>query len=161
MSRPIDSLHTLFSGNFHKPSAPSCVYVAALKNYKLIRKIGISQLPFREWRWGDEEYGNIHKQVIGTRLECWLVEQRILAQTERFWHCPKKLLRHRWPGFTELRRVGPHGFDKDKIKGMCDGIMVNIRRLGIKEYVNRYMPSDSRLEDLRQEWLAGPEIIFL
>ena len=154
MNRPVDSLPTLFSGNFHRSSAPSCVYVARLKRFRGIHKVGISQLPFRDWRWGDEEYGKVYKQVKGSRLECWLVEQRILHKTKHARCIPTVLEEQRWPGYTELRSLDAVGGGK-KLAFLAEGIMVNLRAKGIKTFVDEYLPSDLKWRDLRQQWLEA------
>ena len=154
MTQPADSLACLFSGNFHRPDAESCVYVAKLKRHRGIHKVGISQLPFREWRWGDEEYGKVYKQVKGTRLECWLVEQRILLKTLNARCCPDRLKLRRWPGYTELRSLAGVGGGQ-KLAHLAEGIMVNLRAKGIHAFVDEYLPSEKRWADLRKQWLEA------
>ena len=153
MNRPPDSLPCLFSGNFYKPSAPSCVYVARLKNFRGIHKVGMCQLPFRDWRWGDEEYGTICKQIKATRLECWLVEQRVLHKTKHAWACPKALQDKKWPGYTELRSLSATG--PLKLQRMAQGILINLQAKGIHAFVDEYLPSAPKWQALRQQWLEA------
>jgi hypothetical protein len=149
MDRVPDSLAAIFRGDFHKPAAPSCAYIARMKNYPKARKVGMCQLPFREWRWGDLEYGSIVIKPRAPRLHAWLAEQRVLQKTQergQRW-CPPRLLAEKWPGYTELR-VTP----VDDLKRYLNGALHCIEEMGVPRFIERFIDVPERYGALYEAW---------
>ena len=149
MTRVYDSFGAIFRGDFHKPDAPSCVYVARMKKFPAARKVGISMLPFREQRWGDLEYGSVIIKPRAPRLHAWLAEQRVLQKTRERGHkwCPPRLFDARWPGYTELR-VTPI----DDLKRFVYGALHCIDEMGVEAFIERFMHVPERHMDLYEKW---------
>ena len=152
VNRPADSLQSLFKGCFYKPDAPSCVYIARLKSFRHAKKIGMCQLPFREWRWGDLEYGSIVIKPRASRLWAWLAEQRVLQKTAGRGHrwCPPRLYAERWPGYTELRTT-----KVDDLKRYVYGALSCVEEMGPHRFVERFIDVPERYADSFELWMKG------
>lgn len=151
MERVRDSLAAVFNGNFYKPEAPSCVYVARMKRFRAACKVGMCQLPFREWRWGDLEYGSILLKPRAPRLHAWLAEQRVLQKTRangQQW-CPPRLLAEKWPGYTELR-VTPAA----DLKRHIYGALHCIDEMGVHRFVERFIEVPERNAKSFERWMS-------
>ena len=150
VKRSPDTLHSLFAGQFYKPNAPSCIYVARMKRFRQAKKIGMCQLPLRDWRWGDLEYGTIVMQPKAPRLWAWLAEQRVLRKTEDKGHrwCPPALLQKKWVGYTELR-ITP----VDDLKLLVNGALFCLEEMGIHRYVERFFEIPEKDLSLFERWM--------
>jgi len=127
-------------------------YIYSLRGFPDYLKPGITNnQEVREQKSGGYYEEQIYAKEYETREEAFFIEQAILEETLDYADAPKELLRIKWSGFQEIRKM------KEKhLVSIFEFYNQQLEELGIWEFASAYVPMT---EPERQECLkrSSPE----
>lgn len=117
-----DTLADYLRGTLRNANEPSTIYLASLKGYPDIYKLGFCQIRSRALRCGDPLISSMvfdysvmmceeDAVMMGDmpRSEAYLIEQYLLWYLTSHREVIPELAKKKWPGYTETLRFSPKG----------------------------------------------------
>tara|TARA_Y100000589_G_scaffold247404_1_gene235365 strand:- start:43 stop:1587 length:1545 start_codon:yes stop_codon:yes gene_type:complete len=124
-----------FKKNFRKIRKTD-FYIYELKDFDGFLKLGIAfdkedRKKYSRGRYGDEKLS----KTFGTRHEAYFIEQALLEITKDFADCPEELIKQKWVGVTEVRKM-----EIEYLENLFNEFKYKIKNMGIWLFAAEFVP---------------------